>query len=295
MDIKELRSDTPGCSWRIHVNNAGSSLMPNPVLQAVQEHLVLESQIGGYEAEAQANAVIEEAYLAVAELLAAHPRNIAFTENATVSYLQALSSIPFKQDDVILTTNNDYISNQIQFLALQSRYGVRIERAPDTQEGGVDVQLMGEMIRTHKPRIVCVTHIPTNSGLIQDVASIGKVCAEEEVPYLVDACQSVGQLPLDVTEIQCDFLSASARKFLRGPRGSGFLYVSDRVLELGYEPLFIDMRGAEWVEADTYRPVQDARRFENWEYAWPLVLGTGAAARYALNLGLGCRFGTVSN
>ena len=140
--------------------------------------------------------------------------------------------------------------------------------------------------RDQRPQLVCVTHVPTNSGLVQDVSAIGAVCRKADVLYLVDACQSVGQMPLDVRGIQCDFLSASARKYLRGPRGCGFLYASDRVLDRGLTPLFVDMRGADWVAADSYREAPDARRFENWEFAWALVLATGAAARYATTLGL---------
>jgi selenocysteine lyase/cysteine desulfurase len=159
-------------------------------------------------------------------------------------------------------------------------------RAPDDAAGGVDVQAMANLIRDQRPKLVCVTHVPTNSGLVQDVDAIGAACRKAEVLYLVDACQSVGQMPVDVRSIQCDFLSASARKYLRGPRGCGFLYVSDRALERGLVPLFVDMRGADWIAADSYRAAPDARRFENWEFAWALVLATGAAAQYATALGL---------
>lgn len=260
--------------------------MPMPVIRTIQDYITLESRIGGYEAADASQAEIRAAYQSVADLLGARPANIAFTENATVSYLQALSSIPFERDDVILTTRNDYASNQIQFLSLQARMGVQVLKAPDQRGGGVDVQGVADLIRRHRPRLVSVTQIPTNSGLVQDVAAIGAVCREAGVLYLVDACQSIGQMPVDVDEIGCDFLSASSRKFLRGPRGAGFLYVSDRVLEEGLEPLFLDMRGADWIAEDRYRAAATARRFENWEFAWALVLGTGAAARYATAIGL---------
>ena len=286
MDIEQLRLDTPGCSERIHLNNSGASLMPLPVIEAIQDHISLEARVGGYEAADMRLSNIEDAYRSVANLLKAKPRNIAFTENATVSFSQAVSSIPFKAGDIILTTRNDYASNQIQFLSLKERLGVEFVRAPDQEEGGVDVHAMADLIRKHHPRLVCVTHIPTNSGLVQDVASIGAVCKEEGILYLVDACQSVGQVPLDMNAIGCDFLSASSRKFLRGPRGAGFLYVSDNVLEEELTPLFLDMRGADWIEADRFELLPGARRFENFEFSWALVLGTGAAARYALSVGM---------
>jgi selenocysteine lyase/cysteine desulfurase len=286
MDIQRLRAETPGCAERIHLNNAGAALMPAPVIGALQDHVELESRIGGYEAEELRAPEIGAAYRSVARLLGTESRNIAFTENATVSNLQAISSIPFTAGDLILTTRNDYASNQIQFLSLQRRLSVRVLRAPDDAAGGVDVQAMANLIRDQRPKLVCVTHVPTNSGLVQDVDAIGAACRQAEVLYLVDACQSVGQMPVDVRSIQCDFLSASARKYLRGPRGCGFLYVADRVLDRGLMPLFVDMRGADWIAADSYRAAPDARRFENWEFAWALVLATGAAAQYATALGL---------
>jgi selenocysteine lyase/cysteine desulfurase len=286
MDIQRLRAETPGCAERIHLNNAGAALMPAPVIGALQDHVELESRIGGYEAEELRAPEIGAAYRSVARLLGTESRNIAFTENATVSNLQAISSIPFAAGDLILTTRNDYASNQIQFLSLQRRLSVRVLRAPDDAAGGVDVQAMANLIRDQRPKLVCVTHVPTNSGLVQDVDAIGAACRQAEVLYLVDACQSVGQMPVDVRSIQCDFLSASARKYLRGPRGCGFLYVADRVLDRGLMPLFVDMRGADWIAADSYRAAPDARRFENWEFAWALVLATGAAAQYATALGL---------
>ncbi len=255
-------------------------------MRAIQDHIALESRIGGYEAAEVRSDAVQAARESVAELVGSQKENIAFTENATASMALALSSIPFERDDVILTTRNDYASNQIQFLSLQERMGVRVLRAPDSSEGGVDVEGMADLIRRHRPKLVCVTHVPTNSGLVQDVAAVGRVCREEDVLYMVDACQSIGQMRVDAHAFGCDFLSASFRKFLRGPRGTGFLYVSRRVLQQGLEPLFIDMRGADWTSEDGYCPAPDARRFENWEFAWALVLASGEAARYAMDIGL---------
>src|SRR5690606_5251362 len=282
-DLERWRADTPGvASGVIHLNNAGASLMPRPVLDAVRAHLELEARIGGYEAADAARAEIAAAYGSVARLVGAAPRNIAMVENAPVAFFQALAAFDFAPGDVILTTRNDYISNQLAYLSLHHRAGVRVVRAEDLPEGGVDPESVRALIRRERPRLVSLTWVPTNSGLVQPAAEVGAVCEEEGVPYIVDACQAVGQLPIDVNELRCDFLSATARKFLRGPRGAGFLYVSDRALDRGAHPLFVDMRGAAWIEADEFRLAPDARRFENWEFAYALVLGQGAAARYAL-------------
>jgi selenocysteine lyase/cysteine desulfurase len=287
LDLAALRADTPGCEQVIHFNNAGAGLMARPVLQAMLDHLDLEATIGGYEAAAAEAAGIADFYASLAELLGTGPGNIAFASSATHAYTKALSAIDFSPGDVILTTRNDFISNQIAFLALRRRHGVQVVHAPDHPDGsGVDVDAMAALMRAHRPRLVAATHVPTNSGLVQPVAEIGRHCRELDLLYLVDACQSVGQYPVDVEEIGCDLLTATCRKFLRGPRGSGFLFVSDRALTAGYEPLFIDMHGARWDAPDSYAPVGTAARFEEWEFPYATVLGCAAAVRYALRVGL---------
>ncbi|WP_354637626.1 aminotransferase class V-fold PLP-dependent enzyme [Kitasatospora camelliae] len=287
LDLGALRADTPGCGSVVHFNNAGCGLMARPVLEATLDHLRLEAAVGGYEAAAARAEGVADFYAATAELLGARPRNIAFAASATHAYSKALSAIDFRPGDTVLTTRNDFVSNQIAFLALRKRHGVRVVHAPDLADGsGVDVSAMAALMRRHRPRLVAATHVPTNSGLVQPVAEIGRHCRELDLLYLVDACQSVGQLPVDVEEIGCDLLTATCRKFLRGPRGSGFLYVSDRVLDAGLEPLFIDMHGARWVAPGYYRPVDSAARFEEWEFPYATVLGCAAAVRYALRVGV---------
>ena len=286
IDLAALRADTPGTDYVTHFNSAGASLMPQPVIDAITGHIALEAQTGGYEAAELRQAAIREFYTATADLLNTRPENIAGAANATDAYARALSSIPFERDDVILTTNNDYVSNQLAFLSLQRRYGVCVVRAEDEPNDGVSVDDMAAKIRSLRPRLVAVTHVPTNSGLVQPVAAIGALCREQDVLYLVDACQSVGQLPVDVADIQCDFLSATCRKFLRGPRGMGFLYVSDRVLRDGYAPVFVDLHGASWESANSFRLEPTAVRFEDWEFSYALVLGAAEAHRYALTIGL---------
>ena len=285
--LQKWRADTPAAdAGRIHLNNAGAALMPLPVSEAINEHLKLENHLGGYEAEAAAQEDIAATYEALATLIGARARNIAVVENATVAIAQALSAFDFDPGDVILTTRCDYISNQLMYLSLAKRRGIRLVRAEDAPEGGVDPASVQEMIRAHKPKVVVLTWVPTNSGLVQPAAEVGRICREHGVPYIVDACQAIGQLPIDVTELHCDFLGATARKFLRGPRGIGFLYVSDRALEQGRAPLYIDMQGARWTDPDEYTLVDDAKRFENWEFPYALVLGMGEAARYASGIGM---------
>ena len=285
LDLARLRADTPGAG-RIHFNNAGAALMPMPVLEAMTGYLRVEAELGGYETAAAHRAEIGDFYAATADLLGCDARNVAFATSATDAYARALSSVPFERGDVILTTRDDYISNQIAFLSLRKRFGVELVHAPNLAEGGVDVDALAQLMRERRPRLVAVTHIPTNSGLVQPVAEIGAHCRELDLLYLVDACQSAGQQALDVARIGCDFLAGTSRKFLRGPRGGGFLYVSDRALAAGYEPLFVDMRGARWTGFEEYQAVDSAERFEDWEFSYATVVGAAAAVRYALALGM---------
>ena len=290
-EIAAFRRDTTGCSHVIHLNNAGASLMPDIVTRSITEHIILESTIGGYEASALRADAIREFYVQAGKLLNCKASNIAFTSSATDSFTRALSSIPFRHGDIILTDNDDFISNQIQFLSCQKRFGLQLMRIRNAPEGGVDLADLEEKLIKFTPRLLAITHVPTNSGLVQPVKSIGDIYDRYEKAnpdktwYILDACQSVGQMKLDVQELKCDFLSVTPRKFLRGPRGSGFLYISDKALQNGLEPLFIDMRGAEWLEKDTYKQKEGAIRYEDWEFAYALVLGTRFAIEYCLGIG----------
>jgi selenocysteine lyase/cysteine desulfurase len=285
-DLARWRSDTPSCTRLAHLNNAGAALVPRPVRDAILGHLALEEALGGYEAAEAQVEPIQRAYADVGKLLGAGARNIALVQNSTVAFAQAISAFDLAPGDVILTSRSDYASNQIMYLSLARRRGVEVVRAPDAPEGGVDPEAVRHLLARRRPALVALTWIPTNSGLVQPVEAVGRICREAEVPYLIDGCQAVGQMPLDVEQLHCDYLAATARKFLRGPRGLGFLYVSDRMLNAGAHPLLVDMHGATWTDSDAFELTPDARRFETWEFAHALVLGLGAAAQYAAAVGL---------
>lgn len=290
-DLGRWRAETPGCAHRNHLNNAGAALMPLPVIQAMEDHLRLEAMIGGYEAAEERISETDRVYDAIARLINACSRNIAICPSSTAAFIRALSTIDFQPGDVILTSRCDYTSNQLHYLSLARRHRVRVVRANDLPEGGVDPDSVRTLARQTRPRLVAISWVPTNSGLVQDVESVGEICEELELRYLVDACQAAGQIPIDVHRLRCDFLSATARKFLRGPRGIGFLYVSDRAIARGDHPLYVDMRGSTWTAPDQLSLVDDARRFEDWEFAYALVLGLGAAVEYARLVGI-ARAGT---
>jgi selenocysteine lyase/cysteine desulfurase len=284
-DLARWRADTPGCEGRVHLNNAGAALTPASVREAVAGHLALEGEIGGYEAAEVRVEALRAAYEALARVLGTSSRNVAMHQNSSVAFAQAFAAFDLRPGDLILTSRADYASNQIMYLALSRRRGVEVVRVPDAPEGGVDPQAVRELVARRRPALVALSWIPTNSGLVQPAEAVGEICRDTGVPYIVDACQAVGQMSVDVARLHCDYLAGAARKFLRGPRGIGFLYVSDRALEAGAYPITVDMHGADWIEAEEFVLKPDARRFEGWEISHALVLGVGAAAEYALRVG----------
>ena len=283
-DLSRARGDTPGCENVIHLNNAGAALMPRPVLEAVDSHLQLEARIGGYEAEAQNRESLERVYDSVARLIGCARDEVAIVENATRAWDLAFYSLPFAQGDRILTSVAEYASNYIAYLQVCRRTGARVETIPSDKYGQLSIDALRAML-DDRVKLVAITHVPTNGGLINPAAEVGKVAREAGVLYLLDACQSVGQLPINVTDIGCDMLSATGRKYLRGPRGTGFLYVRKRLIEK-IVPVFLDLHAAEWISRDNYSIRRDARRFETWESNCAAKIGLGAAVDYALQWGL---------
>ena len=286
LDLARLRADTPGVAHRVHLNNAGAALMPQPVLDAMLGHLRREAEIGGYEAAAEAQDKVDGVYAAVARLIGADLDEIALVENATVAWQMAFYAlaVDFRPGDRILTARAEYAANYMAFLQTARRTGAVIDVVPDDADGATDPDALAAMLDA-RVRLIALTWIPTNGGLVNPAAAIGRIARAHGIPYLLDACQAVGQMPVDVAELGCDFRSATGRKFLRGPRGTGFLYVRrDRLA--GLEPAMVDHHGAVWTAPDAYELRPDARRFESWENSYAAQLGLGAAADHALALGL---------
>ena len=284
LNIEALRSDTPGCENVLHFNNAGAGLMPRPVLVAVTEHLEREAMIGGYEAAAEARERTQATYEALGTLLRARPDHIALMENATKAWDTVFYGVDWCAGDRVLTAQASYASNYLAMLQLRERIGIEIDVAPNDAWGQVDIGALERLI-TPRTRLVCLTHIPTNSGLVNPAAAVGDITRRHGIPYLLDACQSVGQVDVDMEEIGCDFLSGTGRKYLRGPRGTGFLAVRSGSLEKIHPPV-LDLHAARWAAVDRYELQPDARRFETWEGYVAGKIGLGVAVRYALNMGM---------
>ncbi len=283
-DIEQLRADTAGCEQTTFFNNAGASLQPRPVVARVIEHLRLEEQIGGYEASDRVAAELNGLYGSVARLLGCGPDEIAIQENATRAWEMAFYSLRFAPGDRIVTAATEYASNYIAFLQVARKTGAEICVVESDHAGEVDLEALRGLL-DDRVKLIAMTHVPTNGGLVQPAAAVGALARGAGIPFLLDACQSTGQMDLDVNALGCDMLCATGRKYLRGPRGTGFLYVRSSMLAQ-MEPPLLDLRAATWVAQDRFEVRGDAKKFETWESAAATRLGLGVAIEYALALGL---------
>jgi cysteine desulfurase/selenocysteine lyase len=284
IDIQKVRKDTPGCEHVLHFNNAGAALMPQPVIKAVSDYFQLECERGGYEAAALKHDEILKFYTSAATLINASPSEMAFIENATRAWDMVFYSLKFSPGDRIITSEAEYASNYIAFLQVSKKTGVVIDVIPNDEYGQISLTELQNRINPHV-KLISITHIPTQGGLINPAEEVGKIAKKAGIFYLLDATQSVGQMPIDVEKIGCDALCATGRKFLRGPRGTGFLYVSKNwVMQL--EPPFLDLHAAQWTSLNAYTIKPDAQRFETWETNYSNKLGITAAIDYCLLLGM---------
>lgn len=285
LDVARERAATPGCARVTHLNNAGAALMPADVHAAVTGHLDRELTMGGYEAAAEAAPLMRDAYDAVAALLGCAADEVALVESASRAWQMAFYGIPFRPGDRVLTSRVEYGANYVAYLHMRDRAGIEVDVLPDDPATGtVDLGALESALK-RGARLVSLPHVPTASGVVAPAAAIGRLAKAHGALYLLDACQSAGQMPLPVEEIGCDFLSATGRKYLRGPRGTGFLYCRKGVLA-DIVPPVLDHHAATWTEPDAYVPHPTAQRFETWEGSVAGKIGLGVAVRHALAVGL---------
>ncbi|MBC7539927.1 MAG: aminotransferase class V-fold PLP-dependent enzyme [Bacteriovorax sp.] len=285
-NLNSARNDTSGCLHTIHFNNAGSSLPPNQVLEATINYLKTEARIGGYETALEFSAQHAKVYQSIALMINCKLSEVAIVESATRAWDLALSSITFQEGDRVLTSHSEYISNYLALLQLKKKLNFKIDFIPNDSDGQCSLEALADMV-DEKVKLIAITHVPSTNGLVNPLVGISDIAKSVGALFLLDACQSIGQMPIDVEKIGCDFLAATGRKFLRAPRGSGFLYIRESVLKkYNLEPLFVDFSSATLNTSGSYTLIETAKRFENFEMSYASRIGLGTAVEYALNIGL---------
>jgi len=284
LEIQALRAATAGTAEKVHFNNAGSSLPPDVVVDTVTAYLREEALTGGYELEAAYQPQLEKVYVSIAKLINASVEEVAIVENASMGWHLAFNGIDLKPGDEVITSEMEYVTNLIGFLNGKEDPGIVLKVIPNDADGNFPLAKLEAAI-SPKTRLIAITHIPSTAGNVLPVALIGAIARKHGILYLVDACQSIGQLPVDVREMQCDLLSVTGRKYLRGPRGTGFLYVRKEIRDQ-LRVLLLDGHSTRSVTETGFQLRPDARRFELYEKNRALTLGLGKAIDYALDLGL---------
>jgi len=283
-EIRAFRTETTGTADRIHLNNAGASLPPDVVVNTMVDFLQEEALYGGYEVEAKYRAQLDHTHTLIAQLINAHADEIALVENASAAWDLAFNGLNFQPGDEVITSEMEYVSNVLGLLNAQKLYGIVIKMVPNDEAGNFSIPALEAAITT-RTKLIAVTHIPSTAGNVLPAAAIGEVARKYNIVYLLDACQSAGQMPVDVQAIGCDMLAVTGRKYLRGPRGSGFLYVRREMLNK-LKLLFFDGRTVSQVSEQDFVVRADARRFEWYEKNPAVILGLQKAVEYALHIGI---------
>lgn len=278
LNIDAIRKNTPGLESGIYLDNAGASLVPRQVIDAVKGHFELESTVGGYVAQEQQAANLEHVYASLARLLGGNASEYAMTSSAAGAWGRAFYSVPMKAGDNVVTAYNEYCSNYVAFLHRAKRDGIEIRVARAGDDNALDTDHLASLV-DENTKLIAISHVPSSSGQINPVAEVGEIAKAAGVLYLLDACQAIGQLPVNVGAIGCDMLAGTSRKFLRGPRGVGFMYVSAKALSQ-LDPVMMSNQSAVWTAANEMDVRCDTRVFEAWERSVALQLGFGAALDY---------------
>lgn len=283
IDIAAEQALTPGSRTQVFLDSAGSSLPPTTVVDAVTAHLRREAEIGGYRAANERAEDLAGLPVSVGRLLHCDPDLLAFTDSATRAWSQFVTALRWQPGDRILICGNEYASNAITLLQRARWDGAVVEVIPTDADGDPDLDALAAML-DERVRLVSLVHVATNSGHVTRINQAVELAHQVGALVLLDACQSAGQLDLDVGALGVDALSATGRKWLRGPRGTGFLYVRRSVLA-DLEPAAADMRGATWTGPSTYELQPDATRFELWENDVAGRLGLKVAVDHLLARG----------
>lgn len=284
LDIEKLRRETPGAKYVTHFDNAGAALPCHDTVQVVTNYINKEARTGGYAMQFANEASFQKFYSNAAQLINCRPDEISLTIGASDAQAKILYSFPFKRGDVVVTTEIEYSNNFMNLLNLKKQKGIKIRVIKNEKDCSFDLEKFENAI-DDKVKLIAATHIPTSSGQIAPVEAIGKIAKKYKIPYLLDACQSIGHCPVDVQKIGCDFATATSRKYLRGPRGLGFLFVKKSAMQM-LTPPTVESWFATWQSKTAYEVERTNKMFEGFEKPYSNIVGLATAIDYQNQLGI---------
>ena len=289
IDVAAERAATPGCATVTHLNYAGAALPTAATLATVTAYLEHEARRGGYEAEAEAGEALAATRASAAALVGADPEAVVLTGSDTEGWTRAVWGLVLggllPRGRRVLVDRAAYDSHAIALLQACEHTGAVLEVVGSEPDGTLDLDALDAALAGGDVALACLTHVGTHRGLVNPVEEAGPRCAAAGAITAVDACQSLGQLPVDVARMGCDILTGTGRKWLRGPRGTGLLFVRPELAER-MAPIGTDGRSAVWEADDRVRMRPGLQRFVPFETPVALRLGLGTAIDHALGLGL---------
>ena len=271
---------------RIYLDNAATSWpKPAAVYEAVdhyQRHVGVAAGRGSYQEAENVARTIQRARTNIAKLAGASSGNqIVFTSNCTDSLNLVLHGL-LRADDHVITSVAEHNSVLRPLATLKSDRHVATTQVRTDSQGRIDLDELRSAM-TAKTKLIALTHASNVTGTLQPIAEVGRLAQEHEVRFLVDAAQTLGHVPIDVTSWQVDFLAAPGHKGLLGPLGTGLLYIAP-----GLEAELSSMRqGGTGTQSErAEQPEQLPAKYESGNLNVPGLVGLDAGVSYVQEHGL---------
>lgn len=271
----------------VYVNSAAASPPPRQVVDTSIDYLQKTASLGPYlpSFREEVYQKIEETREKAAKFIGAKTSEMAFVKNGTEGINFIANGLTWNKGDEIILADIEFHSNYTPWLKLRDKKKVHLKIIKTDFSGVIDVNLIEQEI-SNRTKLITVSHLSNASGALQHIEKICEIAKKRDVLTLINASQTLGLIPINVQELDCDFLTGCGRKWLRGPEGSGILYIRESLVE-SIEPTIIGWGGTTWdFETNEYYYLSTARRVEAGCPIVPSILGLGAAIDYAQNIGI---------
>lgn len=272
----------------MYFNNAGAGLMSKGTYETLTNHMEIEMNVGAYKAAAIKSDAVNNFYLLAAKLLNAGSKDeIAFIDSASRGWNLIIYGLDIKESDVIVTLSSEYGTNLLTIYDIAKRTHCGIKVIQCDNEGNFSLDDVDQALQSGGT-ILAVSHVAAQGSIVNPVVELGILAQKYDAIYIVDGCQAVGQIKVDVQQINCCAYVTAGRKWLRGPRGTGILYVRRNA---PIRTPQIDLASADLVfdELGTVVDVKvrdDAKQFELWEKSTSSLLGLANAIQEYMDYGI---------